>query len=78
MFLENYTDVRQEFNYSKMQLYSMKSDIENNRMPEDKFSDYYSSESKSVERLVELADKILNGITSAGLKVIGHFSQYFK
>ena len=65
MFLENYNDVMKELSYSKTQLYSMKTDIDNNLMPEDKFTDYYSSESKSVEKLQELVQNLVQWYDSA-------------
>lgn len=65
MFNENYSDIMKELAYSKTQLYSMKTDIENNLMAEDKFTDYYSSESKSVEKLAELIQNLVQWYGSA-------------
>jgi hypothetical protein len=65
MFLENYSDVLKELDYSGSQLQAMRSDIENNLMPEDKFTDYIFTEAKSVERLEELVENLLQWYGSA-------------
>ena len=65
MFLENYSDALKELQYSKNQLFALKTDVENNLMAEDKFADYYSSESKSVEKLNELIQNTVQWYASA-------------
>ncbi len=63
--LENYSDVIRELSYSQSQLANLKLDVENNVMEEQKFNDYYSSESKSVEKLDEYAKNIVEWYASA-------------
>lgn len=65
MLMENYTDVTKELAYSRTQLSSLKADIQNNLMAEDKFTDYYASESKSVEKLDELVQNLVQWYDSA-------------
>lgn len=65
MFMENYSDVTKELDYSRSQLAALKADIQKGLMPEDKFTDYYSSESKSVEKLDELVQNLVQWYDSA-------------
>lgn len=65
MFLENYSDVSKELGYSKKQLNDLKTDIEKNLVAEDKFTDYYSAESKSVDKLSELVENLVQWYSSA-------------
>ncbi len=65
MFLENFSDVGREINYSKNQLFALKTDLENNLMEEGKFTDYFASESKSVEKLDDLSKNLLHWYETA-------------
>ena len=63
--LEQYNDIAQEINYTKKQLLALKTDVTNNALGEEKFSVYYSSEVKAVDRLNELIDNMVQWDSSA-------------
>lgn len=65
MFLDNYGSIIQEVEYTKDQLEALKSDLKNSAIPEDKFSDYFGNEVKSVEKLKELINNLLQWHDSA-------------
>lgn len=59
MFQQSYSDAVQELNFSRNQLAALKTDIQNSLMDENQFADFYSSESKSVEKLNELVKNLV-------------------
>lgn len=64
-FSEQYSDVIRELSYTQAQLSALKADVENNIVDEQKFSDYFNAESKSVEKLAELTNNLNNWYASA-------------